>query len=170
MSVNLSPRTFRHDDLVQRVRSILAATNFPPSRLRLEITEGVMIEDRAAATERLNALKTMGIQLAIDDFGTGFSSLAYLQNFPVDVIKIDRAFISTMGVSRESAEIVRSIVALASALQMETTGEGIETAHQLAQLRELGSTNGQGYLFSRPMAANDLDCMLDGSQPITFAA
>ncbi len=170
MSVNLSPRMFRQADLVEQVRSTLAATNFPPASLRLEITEGVMIEDRETATRLLVQLKAMGVQLAIDDFGTGYSSLSYLQYFPVDVIKIDRAFISTMATSRESTEIVRSIVDLAKALNMETTGEGIETEHQLAQLRELGSDRGQGFLFSRPMPASELDLVMASTTGVQFAA
>jgi diguanylate cyclase (GGDEF)-like protein len=157
MSVNLSPRMFRQGDLVHRIRAILAETAFPAAHLRLEITEGVMIEDRQHAATVLRSLKSMGVQLAIDDFGTGYSSLAYLQYFPVDVIKIDRTFIASMADSRESSEIVRSIVGLAKRLNLETTGEGIETADQLAQLRELGSDRGQGFLFSRPLPPGDLD-------------
>jgi diguanylate cyclase (GGDEF)-like protein/PAS domain S-box-containing protein len=157
MSVNLSPRMFRQGDLVHRVRAVLAETGFPADRLRLEITEGAMIEDRLQAATVLHALKQMGVQLAIDDFGTGYSSLAYLQHFPVDVIKIDRSFIASMADCRESSEIVRSIVGLAKRLNLETTGEGIETADQLAQLRELGSDRGQGFLFSKPLPAADLD-------------
>lgn len=116
-----------------------------------------MIEDRQHAATVLRSLKSMGVQLAIDDFGTGYSSLAYLQYFPVDVIKIDRTFIASMADSRESSEIVRSIVGLAKRLNLETTGEGIETADQLTQLRELGSDRGQGFLFSRPLPPGDLD-------------
>ena len=152
-------------------RAILAETGFPADRLRLEITEGIMIEDRAQAATVLQALKEMGVHLAIDDFGTGYSSLAYLQHFPVDVIKIDRSFVASMGECRESNEIIRSIVGLAKRLEIETTGEGIETADQLAQLRELGSDRGQGYLFSRPLPAADLDRILGQSMNLgTFAA
>jgi EAL domain-containing protein (putative c-di-GMP-specific phosphodiesterase class I) len=119
----------------------------------------------------LQALKSMGVQLAIDDFGTGYSSLAYLQHFPVDVIKIDRAFISAMAECRQSSEIVRSIVGLAKRLNVETTGEGIETAYQLAQLRELGSDRGQGFLFSRPLPPADLDRLIGTRLPVeVFAA
>ncbi|MDQ2683092.1 MAG: EAL domain-containing protein [Chloroflexota bacterium] len=170
IAVNLSPRAFREADLVPRVRATLAATNFPPACLRLEITEGVTFNCREEATERLRQLKAMGVQLAIDDFGTGYSSLAYLQQFPIDVIKIDRAFISTMAECRESAEIVRSIVSLARALDLETTGEGIETEGQLAQLREFGSDRAQGFLFARPMPAGAIEDVLAGKTPIEFAA
>jgi diguanylate cyclase (GGDEF)-like protein/PAS domain S-box-containing protein len=171
MSVNLSPRMFRQGDLVHRVRAILLETGFPADRLRLEITEGAMIEDRVQAATVLQALKQMGVQLAIDDFGTGYSSLAYLQHFPIDVIKIDRSFIASMADCRESSEIVRSIVGLAKRLNLETTGEGIETAGQLAQLRELGSDRGQGFLFSKPLPAADLDRLLTGpAGRVTFAA
>jgi diguanylate cyclase (GGDEF)-like protein/PAS domain S-box-containing protein len=160
ISVNLSPRMFRLRDMPQRIAAILERTGLPATRLRLEITESVMIDDRAHAATALHALKELGVQLAIDDFGIGYSSLAYLQEFPVDVIKIDRRFVSSMAESRESSAIVRSIVNLAKSLDLETTGEGIETADQLAQLRELGSDRGQGYLFSRPLPAADLDQVL----------
>ena len=160
ISVNLSPRMFRHHDMPGRITAILARTGLPATRLRLEITEGVMIDDRQHAAVTLRTLKELGVQLAIDDFGTGYSSLAYLQEFPVDVIKIDRRFVATMAESRESSAIVRSIVALAKSLDMETTGEGIETADQLAQLREIGSDLGQGFLFSRPVPAAELDGLL----------
>jgi diguanylate cyclase (GGDEF)-like protein/PAS domain S-box-containing protein len=171
MSVNLSPRMFRQGDLVHRVRTILAETGFPAHQLRLEITEGVMIEDRGQAATMLQALKEMGVHLAIDDFGTGYSSLAYLQHFPVDVIKIDRSFVASMHECRESSEIIRSIVGLAKRLEIETTGEGIETADQLARLRELGSDRGQGFLFSRPLPAREIDRVLSQSIKLgTFAA
>ena len=161
ISVNLSPRMFRLRDMPQRIAAILERTGLPATRLRLEITESVMIDDRVHAATVLHALKDLGVQLAIDDFGIGYSSLAYLQEFPVDVIKIDRRFVSSMAESRESSAIVRSIVNLAKSLDLETTGEGIETADQLAQLRELGSDRGQGYLFSRPVPASDLDHLLE---------
>ena len=171
MSVNLSPRMFRQGDLVHRVRMILAETRFPADQLRLEITEGVMIEDRQQAATVLRALKSMGIQLAIDDFGTGYSSLAYLRHFPVDVIKIDRSFVETMANCPESTEIVRTIVDLAKRLNLETTGEGVETADQLAQLRELGSDRGQGFFFSRPLPPEELDHIIcDDASYHAFAA
>lgn len=170
MSVNLSPLMFRQPDLVNRVRSILAAANFPPQSLRLEITEGVMIENPGETSDRLRQLKALGVQLAIDDFGTGYSSLSYLRHFPVDVIKIDRAFVSTMAESTASAAIVQSIINLARALQMETTGEGIETEHQLQTLREMGSNRGQGYLFSKPLPAVDLEQLLLSTRTAEFAA
>lgn len=160
ISVNLSPRMFRQRDLAQRIAAILERTGLTATRLRLEITECVMINDHGHAATVLRAIKELGVQLAIDDFGTGYCSLAYLQEFPVDVIKIDRRFVATMAESKESSAIVRSIIGLAKSLNLETTGEGIETPDQLACLRELGSDRGQGFLFSRPLPAADLDRIL----------
>ena len=169
MSVNLSARMFHEPDLIERLSLILCEQSFPAQLLRLEIVESVLIDDIPRATTLLNRLKVIGVQLAIDDFGTGFSSLAYLQHFPVDVIKIDRAFVREMTENLQSAEIVRSIVDLARRLNIETTSEGIETIAQLDKLRELGSARGQGFLFSRPMPAFALDPGLE-DEYAAFAA
>jgi len=169
VSVNLSARMFNQPDLVDRLSLVLCAHGFPARLLRLEIVESVLAVDVPRARAVLASLKAIGVQLAIDDFGTGFSSLAYLQHFPVDVIKIDRTFVHGMTDSVQSAEIVRSIVDLARKLHIETTGEGIETVAQLKQLRELGSERGQGFLFSHPMAADDLDLTSARDYP-AFAA
>jgi EAL domain-containing protein (putative c-di-GMP-specific phosphodiesterase class I) len=153
MSVNLSARQFQRPELLDDIRDALASTGLDPRRLKLEITESVIMHDAEATTDTLLAIKDLGIRLAIDDFGTGYSSLSYLKRFPVDTLKIDRSFVDGLGEDSQDTAIVRSIVALAKALGLSVTGEGIETAIQREQLRELNCDRGQGYLFARPQPA-----------------
>jgi diguanylate cyclase (GGDEF)-like protein len=152
LSVNLSGKQLNDPKLVQQVKDILLETEFDPRRLKLEITESVIMENAEAATSLLRQLRALGLQLSIDDFGTGYSSLSYLHRFPVTNLKIDRSFVSRMGLGDENLEIVRTIVMLARNLRMEVVAEGIETQEQHAQLKALGCHYGQGYLFSRPLA------------------
>src|SRR5205814_4286729 len=150
IAVNLSPAQFRQGDLPTLVHSILLQTGLSPSRLELEITEGVLIGDFTRALSILRRLKALGVRIAIDDFGTGYSSLSYLQSFPFDKIKIDRSFINDIVKSAGSLNIVRAIAALAKGLGMSATAEGVETLEQLEVIKSEGCTEMQGYLFSRP--------------------
>jgi diguanylate cyclase (GGDEF)-like protein len=159
MSVNLSCRQFFQSDLVYQIERILMETSLDARCLRLEITESAIMEDVETALAALSRLKSLGIRLAIDDFGKGYSSLSYLHQFPCNVLKIDRSFISRMGPNGENTQIARTIIALAQGLELEVVAEGIETEHQLAHLRNLGCQYGQGYLFAHPLtseAAGDL--------------
>ena len=165
VSVNLSARQFHDPQLVQDVASILREADLSPSDLKLEITESAAMIEAEATEKVLRALKALGIQLAIDDFGTGYSSLAYLKRFPVDTLKIDRSFVDGLGEDPQDTAIVRSVVALAQALGLSVTAEGVETPVQQAQLRLLGCDHGQGYLFSRPLAADELEHLLDVGTP-----
>lgn len=151
VSINLSARQVEDEQLVSDVAAALAASRLPPVSLTIEITESILIRDVDAVLSRLTELKSLGINLAIDDFGTGYSSLSYLRLLPVDVLKIDRSFIS--GIESGAAEnaLVRSIVSLAQLLDLRTVAEGIEDPGQLDALRTMGVDYGQGYLFSRPM-------------------
>ncbi|MEZ5307355.1 MAG: bifunctional diguanylate cyclase/phosphodiesterase [Pyrinomonadaceae bacterium] len=151
MSVNLSGKHFAQDDLVASVKDVLKETNTEPRFLKLELTESAVMENAEAAINILQQLKRVGVRLSIDDFGTGYSSLSYLHRFPIDALKIDRSFVSRMENGTENGEIVRTIVALAKALGLTVIAEGIETIHQLHQLRILGTEYGQGFLFSRPI-------------------
>ena len=153
VAANLSPRMFHQEDLINSVSRILTETGLEPSCLKLEITEGVMMQDGDGAIETLQDLRSMGVRLSMDDFGTGYSSLAYLQRLPIDVLKIDRSFVARMCEDNESLEIVRLVVGLAKTLGLTVVGEGIETQTQLDTLTELGSDLGQGYLLARPMSA-----------------
>jgi len=150
VAVNLSPVQFQHGDIVALVHSILVETGLPATRLELEITEGVLLDNLTGALQTLRRLKALGVQIAMDDFGTGYSSLSYLQAFPFDRIKIDASFIRTLSTSPQAKAIVRAVVALGASLDMPITAEGVETAEQRAFLAELNCEEIQGYLVGRP--------------------
>jgi diguanylate cyclase (GGDEF)-like protein/PAS domain S-box-containing protein len=151
MSVNLSAKQFNHMLLIAQVDDVLRRTGLNPRQLKLEITEGAVMDNIDAATEMLRQLRDLGVQLAIDDFGTGYSSLSYLHRFPIDTLKIDRSFVTRMSENNENTEIVRTIVVLAQNLGMDVVAEGVETNEQLVLLQKLGCENGQGYFFSKPV-------------------
>jgi diguanylate cyclase (GGDEF)-like protein/PAS domain S-box-containing protein len=151
VAVNVSPVQFNNAGLVQSVIGALGASGLAPHRLELEITEAVLIRDDAAALGILHQLRALGVRIALDDFGTGYSSLSYLQRFPFDKIKIDRSFVSAIGDSDYSRNIVQAIVDIATTRQITTTAEGVETEEQSRALRGLGCTEMQGYLFSPPV-------------------
>ena len=140
----------------------LAESGLAPRNLTLEMTESVLVQDVEATVDTLRALKALGVRLAIDDFGTGYSSLSYLRQFPIDILKIDRSFISSLDGSTDSLALVRSILNLSSTLRLETVAEGIEELGQREVLRGLGAQQGQGYLFARPMGPDDLGELLAG--------
>ncbi len=149
--VNLSARQFQNPDLVAEVAQVLRATGMTPQALILEITETVVMDDGASSSATLRELKALGVQLAIDDFGTGYSSLSYLRRFPVDVLKIDKAFVDGLGHDSEATAIVQAVITLAHTLGMSVVAEGIETAVQVAHLNALGCDAGQGYYFAKPL-------------------
>jgi EAL domain-containing protein (putative c-di-GMP-specific phosphodiesterase class I) len=153
--VNLSPVQFRHGDLPALVHSVLLTSGLSPSRLELEITEGVLIDDFSRAVSILRRLKSLGVRIAMDDFGTGHSSLSYLQSFPFDKIKIDRAFITNLDRSPQSAAIVRAVIGLGRGLALPVVAEGVETESQLAFLSREACNEVQGYLIGRPLAIED---------------
>jgi diguanylate cyclase (GGDEF)-like protein/PAS domain S-box-containing protein len=150
IAVNLSPIQFRHGDLPGLVHSVLLETGLAPTRLELEITEGVMVEDFGRSLSILRRLKTLGVRIAMDDFGTGYSSLSYLQSFPFDKIKIDQSFISNLKSNPQSAAIVRAVIGLAHGLDLPVLAEGVETAAQLDFLAAESCNEVQGYLMGRP--------------------
>ena len=150
IAVNLSPIQFRHGDLAGLVHSVLLETGLAPTRLELEITEGVLVEDFGRGISILRRLKTLGVRIAMDDFGTGYSSLSYLQSFPFDKIKIDQSFISNVKSSPQSAAIVRAVIGLAHGLKLPVLAEGVETKAQLDFLTAESCDEVQGYLMGRP--------------------
>src|SRR5258708_7874413 len=150
IAVNLSPIQFRHGDLAGLVHSLLLETGLSPTRLELEITEGVLVEDFARSVAILRRLKTLGVRIAMDDFGTGYSSLSYLQAFPFDKIKIDQSFISNVKSNPQSAAIVRAVIGLAHGLNLPVLAEGVETKSQLEFLATESCDEVQGYLLGRP--------------------
>jgi EAL domain-containing protein (putative c-di-GMP-specific phosphodiesterase class I) len=158
--VNLSARQLDRPELIDDVRAALERTGLPAERLCLEITETALMRAPELAATTLAGLDALGVELAIDDFGTGYSSLAYLKRFPVDVLKIDRTFVTGLPGDAEDAAIVRSVISLAGALGMSVTAEGIELVEQADALHELGCDRMQGYLFSRPMPPEQLTQLL----------
>lgn len=153
ISVNLSARQFQQRGLVEDIRGILEETGIDPGLVTLEITENLAMNKEEYMISRLRALRETGVRMAIDDFGTGYSSLMYLKKFPVQILKIDRSFVSDMLRDEDDAEIVRTIIAMAHQLKLRVTAEGVETEGQLQYLRGLGCDMVQGYYISRPLPA-----------------
>jgi diguanylate cyclase (GGDEF)-like protein/PAS domain S-box-containing protein len=151
IAINLSPAQFMHGDVVGLVHSILLETGLSPGRLELEITEGVLIEDFDRGLALLRRLKSLGVRVSMDDFGSGYSSLSYLQAFPFDKIKIDRAFVMNLGRNPQSASIVRAVIGLGHGLEMSIVAEGVETQEQLSFLAEEGCDAVQGYFIGKPL-------------------
>ncbi|MBU0594907.1 MAG: GGDEF and EAL domain-containing protein [Gammaproteobacteria bacterium] len=163
MAVNVSPIQFRDDAFVIQLEKLLEEMGMPPASLEIEITEGVLMGSAEKALGKLNALRDMGVSIAIDDFGTGYSSLEYLKDLPINCLKIDGSFVREIQSGQRDEAIVRTIEALGRNLQMSTVAEGIEEEGQLALLKEIGCTLGQGYFISRPMPAEALTPMLRDS-------
>jgi len=159
MSVNLSARQLS-PDLLDTITKTLAINLLEPAALTLEITESVLMEDTDGALESLLGLKALGVQLAIDDFGTGYSSLSYLKRFPIDVLKVDRAFVSGLGAHDQDAAITAGILAMARGLRVDVVAEGVETPEQLQALRVLGCPFAQGFHFARPLPAAEFERLL----------
>lgn len=155
LAVNLSAIQLQRDNIPHLVENALAASGLPGARFTLELTESALISDPDLVAQTMQALKALGTTVAMDDFGTGYSNLAYLQKLPIDVLKMDRSFVTGMLADRDKISIVRAILSLAQALGMQTTAEGIES-HELAQtLAALGCTYGQGFFYARPLEADD---------------
>jgi len=150
IAVNVSATQFRRENFDVQVRNVLRQSGLAPSRLELEITEGVLIEDLSRAKNAMRTLKSLGVLIALDDFGTGYSSLSYLEAFPLDRIKIDRSFVASLGQSERALAIVRAVIGLAHGLGVPVLAEGIETEAQMSLLSEEGCDEMQGYLIGRP--------------------
>ena len=155
--MNFSVRQLETSEFVADVRKALLESGIDPGSLILEITETAIMRDAEGTARRLRAVKELGIRIAIDDFGTGYSSLAYLSQFPIDSLKIDRSFISTIGNSSEGSALTRMLIELGKALGLETLAEGIEDQSQYAQLQAAHCDSGQGFLMARPLDADALD-------------
>ncbi|CAK0741927.1 diguanylate cyclase [uncultured Gammaproteobacteria bacterium] len=160
MAVNVSPRQFRDDDLIALVAKVLDDHKIPAASLKLEITEGALMQDPEGSEQAMRALHDLGIKLAIDDFGTGYSSLSYLHRFPADTLKIDKSFVSELTRRRENAAIVHVVSTLAAILGMDTVAEGIETQEEAEFLLDINCSFGQGYLFARPMPAPEVEALM----------
>jgi diguanylate cyclase (GGDEF)-like protein len=161
INVNLSARQCMEPNLVRDVSRILTETGLAAPRLKLEITEGVVLENSDAVVEILTELRTLGVQLGLDDFGMGYSALSYLPRFPFQTLKIDRSFVNGMAGEGGNTEIIRAIVSLAAGLAMNVTAEGVETEEQLGRLKDLACEFGQGFYFYKPLAREDAHAVLE---------
>jgi EAL domain-containing protein (putative c-di-GMP-specific phosphodiesterase class I) len=160
VSVNVSAMQLADSNFVRTVMDALASSRLEPSRLVLEITESMLVEDGALARRTLSQLRSMGVRVAIDDFGTGYSSLAFLRELQVDIVKIDQAFVRDLAVDDDRKALTRTMLSLADGLSMTAIAEGVEAETELAELLRMGCGFAQGYLFSKPVAAVDLDGFL----------
>jgi diguanylate cyclase (GGDEF)-like protein len=165
MSVNVSGRQLQDPNFVSDVASVLMDTRFPAESLILEITESVLMSNMNSSVDRLHELKGLGVRIAIDDFGTGYCNLSYLQHFPVDMLKIDKSFVTNVARNGGNAVLASSIVGLATNLHLHTVAEGIEDADQRAQLIALGCGFGQGFLFAKPVSADVISGLLRDAPP-----
>ncbi|MDX1366566.1 putative bifunctional diguanylate cyclase/phosphodiesterase [Pseudomonas sp.] len=169
VAVNISAQEFRHRDFIAGVRAILSESGLAPGILQLEVAERVLMRDAKASIEILHQLKDMGIQLAVDGFGTGFSSLSYLNRFPLDTLKIDRSFVQEIGSTDGTGIIVRAVIAMGSSLNHRVIAEGVEQQSQLAFLQEQLCEEGQGYFFSRPLEVAQFAALLQtGISPTSY--
>jgi diguanylate cyclase (GGDEF)-like protein len=160
VAVNLSPLQFKNPDLVTTIRGALKASGLPPERLKLEITESVLLQDTPATLKILDRLQSLGLSISLDDFGTGYASIGYLRSFPFDTIKIDRSFIRDLGIKPDALAIIHTIVGLGHALGMSVIAEGVETTEQLKVLQTERCSEVQGFLFSQPLPAAQVPALI----------
>ena len=156
VSVNLSPVQLAHADVTRMIGTTVGETAADPGRMVVELTEGALVQNTAANLDKLKAIKATGVRLALDDFGTGFSSLGYLRQFPFDVIKIDRSFITGVDVDEGAAALASSVIRIGRALNLTSLAEGVETVGQADWLTKAGCDEAQGYFFARPMPPDQL--------------
>jgi EAL domain-containing protein (putative c-di-GMP-specific phosphodiesterase class I) len=161
VSVNVSAVEFRSKGFLKNIVDILKETSLDPRYLEIELTESVLMKHVEATNAVLHALKTLGVQLAIDDFGTGWSSLSYLRHFPIDALKVDKSFVQEITSGSSAAPIVSAVISMGKSLNHRVIAEGVETRHQLAFLQAEDCGEGQGYLFSRPLPAQQFARVLE---------
>jgi EAL domain-containing protein (putative c-di-GMP-specific phosphodiesterase class I) len=169
VSVNLSPVQVRDRGFIDLVAAVLKESSLEPSRLVLEMTEGVLIENPEEITARLQELRALGVRLALDDFGSGYSSLRYLQTLPFDMLKVDKSFVAALDQSANGGVIIQAIVALGRALGMGVVIEGVETEEQRVLLRLAGCNEMQGYLFAKPAPREEIDRQLGSARAATIS-
>jgi len=161
IAVNFSPCQFRDPQMLSDVNEVMQQNNVTNGSLELEITEGVLLAGHSFIDDVLAELKNIGVSIAMDDFGTGYSSMSYLRKYPFDVLKIDRSFISDITVDQADRELINATIAMAHGLNLKVVAEGVETEGQLTYLKEQGCDYAQGYLFSKPITADELTALLD---------
>ena len=163
VAVNVSMRQLLQTSFFSQVRDILDSSGVIPRMVELELTETSAMANPLQTMENLSMLKKLGLRLALDDFGTGYSSLAYLQKLPIDILKIDKAFVRSIGNNQSDMEIMRLMMALAHTLNLQTTAEGVETFEQIHELKKMGCNLGQGFLFSAPLTAQEAEALICNS-------
>ena len=168
MAVNVSVRQFKQSNFVQEVLDILAATGAKAQQLQLELTESVLVDNAQDIVIKMNALKASGIRFSLDDFGTGYSSLFYLKRLPLDQLKIAQDFVRDILIDPDDVAIAKMVVALTESMGLEVIAEGVETEAQRAFLADLGCHNYQGYLFSQPLPAKELEAFLERGESVVF--
>ncbi|MEP6944534.1 MAG: EAL domain-containing protein [Acidobacteriota bacterium] len=160
VTVNISSGQFQDESMIQIIADTLAITGLDPTKLVLEITESTMLKNTNISLTKLRKVKELGVRLAIDDFGTGYSSLSYLQQFPIDILKIDKSFVDKISQTKEGSAVARAIITMSDTLHMRTIAEGVETPDQTATLKKLGCEYGQGYLFAKPLPKKEMALFL----------
>jgi EAL domain-containing protein (putative c-di-GMP-specific phosphodiesterase class I) len=164
VAVNIAERQFKHVNLPELIDKVLIKTGLPPEFLDLELTEGILIDNADEALRVLKTIKKMGVMLSLDDFGTGYSSLSYLKKFSLDTLKIDRSFIMDLPDDSDDKAITQAVVDLGRALGLEVIAEGVENDAQLNFLKEIGCQVMQGYYFSRPVPASEIEAMFESGK------
>ena len=166
VAVNVSVQQFRQKgQLIRTLRDALALSGMEPRHFTVEVTESMIMEDANQNIATLHEIKDMGVKLSVDDFGTGYSSLSYLKRFPLDELKIDRSFLVELGSDPDDAAIVTAIIAMAHSLGLRVVAEGVETRTQLSFLNKKGCDQCQGYLFSKPIGAEELTALMQKRKP-----
>jgi EAL domain-containing protein (putative c-di-GMP-specific phosphodiesterase class I) len=160
LSVNVSAKQFRQADFAEQVKGIIYRHGINPSRLKIELTESMLIEDVENTISTMNSLKALGVQFSLDDFGTGYSSLQYLKRLPLDQLKIDQSFVRDIATDDNDKAIVRTIIAMANSLNLDIIAEGVETEEQRRLLQNKGCRHFQGYLFSKPVPVGQFEALI----------
>jgi EAL domain-containing protein (putative c-di-GMP-specific phosphodiesterase class I) len=163
LSVNVSAKQFRQADFAEQVEGTIHRHGISPSRLKIELTESMLVEDVENTIATMNTLKALGVQFSLDDFGTGYSSLQYLKRLPLDQLKIDQSFVRDIAKDDNDKAIVRTIIAMANSLNLDIIAEGVETEEQRRLLQSKGCRHFQGYLFSRPVPIEEFESILKKS-------
>jgi len=160
LSVNVSLKQFMQPDFIEKIQCEITESSIQPNRLKLELTESIFVEDYNIIIDKMAKIKALGIMISLDDFGTGFSSLSYLKRLPIDELKIDQSFVSDLITSTESEAIVESIIRLGQSLNMSVIAEGVETEAQKEKLMKMNCKKFQGYLFTKPLQAEDIESLI----------
>jgi len=156
ISVNISPKQFRDEGFVENIKNLVISKNIDPKKLRIELTENIAIDNQESAMQKLDALNSFGVSISIDDFGTGYSNLRYLKHLRIDELKIDQSFVFGLGKNSSDKTIIKTILMMGEEFGFEVIAEGVETKEQLEELKNLGCSYFQGYLFAKPCPENEL--------------